>query len=158
MIYCVYIGTNCSMWTTLKMVQASTSEALTTTCQCKRRHIRQPNNFISSSVRTSIYKTCCINIRKLLYNKFCLIYNHAFLPTFSKVCALPTSHTQFRRLHGAWPESLIPMRRPYDTTRWSGSWLVETTLILSYFQHFWLPRAFVVVTKRLFVTTFILCS
>jgi len=43
---------------------------------------------------SSNYKTCCISVSRLLYNSFCLIYNHAFLLTFSKVCALSTSHTR----------------------------------------------------------------
>jgi len=43
---------------------------------------------------TSNYKTCCINVSRLLYNLVCLMYDHAFLPKFSKVCALPTSHTR----------------------------------------------------------------
>jgi hypothetical protein len=34
-----------------------------------------------------------MSVSRLLYNQFCLVYNHAFLPTFSKVYALPANHT-----------------------------------------------------------------
>jgi len=43
---------------------------------------------------TSNYKTCYISVSRLLYNSVCLMYNHSFLPTFSKVCALPTRHAR----------------------------------------------------------------
>jgi hypothetical protein len=73
------------------------------------------------------------------------MYNHSFLPKFSKLWPAHEPCTQFRRLHWPYPgpHNLADMTLPW--------WLFETTLPECHFKYFWLPHAFILVTKKLFV-------